>query len=404
VPELDRLSPDARHAALESLKVLAPRLSDLQRAPLWKALRELLSEHREFPDAEWVMKEPDLEALEGAYDLMAPSDETLRRLWLFEDHPKLGTKVDWEAYGKILEGKRAAAITDMLDSLGIEGVAALSERVALPWALGWTVGASAIGNEQIAALLRDPDQTPARKTMLNAVFASRLNRDGNIVAQHLGLEQLEAERRGELGASLRFGGETWDLVESWGAASSRAYWLRASPHFLRDPDRDGTRALESLLGVERPHAALDFAATLVHQRKKNPPVSVDLIARALENAGNAAPASEPPGPLASAWDIGQLFDVLVHGKLDATRLSKLEWAWFQVLRNSRHQCKTLFARHCSMRCPAMPSSSTAYLRSFFEPRTTRSASPPKMNAHALTRVGSSSRTGNAYLGEMTRAP
>ncbi len=87
---------------------------DERKLELWNNLREILSRHRSFPDAEWAMPEPELVELEKLYNKLEPDDIIKCSLWLFDDYwPELpeGKELeDHKKFEQVVNQKRSSPI------------------------------------------------------------------------------------------------------------------------------------------------------------------------------------------------------------------------------------------------------------------------------------------------------
>ena len=111
---LDRfgdLAPDPERA-LAALEAAEPRITEkADRAIFWEKLRGVLHHHREFPDADWSLKEAVLDRLETVYDRFAPTDPLERTAWLFQTSVQLPkpSVEGWEAEQRDVDTARQQA-------------------------------------------------------------------------------------------------------------------------------------------------------------------------------------------------------------------------------------------------------------------------------------------------------
>lgn len=136
------------------------------------ALRDVLHNHRSYPDANWALPESDLVELEDLYRILQPKDVIRRNLWLFDtfqvDFPE-GSQYNpdnWEEEFKKRrerEGKeRRAALGEIIREKGIEKALEVRGQVKMPRVLGSTLADLICQEEDIEKIcicLNDDQET-----------------------------------------------------------------------------------------------------------------------------------------------------------------------------------------------------------------------------------------------------
>ena len=120
-------------------------LPDPDRALIWSALRDLVLQHRGFPDAKWALPSHYVDRLEHLYQRFEPTDLAARYGWLFRDHVRLNgfqKAEDWKAKELAVEEARANAIRVIYNEGGVSGVEQLRERIESSFQLGRALGSS----------------------------------------------------------------------------------------------------------------------------------------------------------------------------------------------------------------------------------------------------------------------
>ena len=135
-------------------------------------LRDVLHNHRSYPDANWALPESDLVELEDLYRILQPKDVIRRNLWLFDtfqvDFPE-GSQYNpdnWEEEFKKRrerEGKeRRAALGEIIREKGIEKALEVRGQVKMPRVLGSTLADLICQEEdieEICTCLNDDQET-----------------------------------------------------------------------------------------------------------------------------------------------------------------------------------------------------------------------------------------------------
>ena len=111
------LPPQEREKILRELSSLVYLIDDSQLG-LWNKLREILSDHRSFPNAEWSLPEKELREIEEIYDKLEPAD----------------------------------AIQDNKSKLGTEGLIKLAEQSKNPYIVGTTTAELPLADDEEESL------------------------------------------------------------------------------------------------------------------------------------------------------------------------------------------------------------------------------------------------------------
>lgn len=111
--------------------------NDREREALHGQLRDLISQHKSFPQAPWAWAAERLARLEPIYDRIAPGDPVVRSQWLFTSHPRLHRPepLNYEQYEEDVTAARVAA----LEQVGRGNVQLLAESVEVPWTVGFAL-------------------------------------------------------------------------------------------------------------------------------------------------------------------------------------------------------------------------------------------------------------------------
>src|SRR5262249_51949979 len=106
-------------------------LDEEGRGVLTDALRKILSHHREFPDADWAMKEADLRQLDELYNKFQPHDFVEQHKWLFVSWPNLtrDRSLDYNKHMARVQEERYLAVKEIYESQKLAGLFSLAEKV-----------------------------------------------------------------------------------------------------------------------------------------------------------------------------------------------------------------------------------------------------------------------------------
>lgn len=346
IEALDNIGPNDFDAVITGLRQLLDRVADEAfRALIFDALREMLSKHRSFPDAQWSLPPERLAQIETLMLAATPADTFLRVRWLFSDRPQLpeGREQDFYEHSALVFERQKEAMRELHETLGTDGIVALAARIDRPDELGRVFAA--------VGLLTGEDEDALLSRLFNAS-------DGPTMAMargyahgwtlHIGTQtaiaRVRDERawpdvtRGHLLLSQEPTESTLDVVDSLIAEGQAAFWSGVHPFWFKDAAVE--RGLRGVLEHGRPHAFVDAAAVHIRQQ---PHLDAELLVAGLEKVLQSR--SDANGKRADAHDVSALLDALERavqdGRFEEARLARLEFLYLPVLGHSDRPPRTL---------------------------------------------------------------
>lgn len=338
IEALDDIGPSDFDAVLVGLRALLTRgIDDTARASVFDALREMLSKHRSFPDAQWAMEGERLPQIEELMIAATPADVFLRVRWLFTDQPQLpeGREDDYSEHEALVFERRKEAMRELHQSLGTDGVIDLIPRVERSDEFGRVFA--------MAGLLRDDEEDRMLGRLLSDSAAT-----GSALAFARGYSHGWTARVGAQAAFARIRDErawtdtvrghlllaqepteaVFDVADSLDVDGRAAFWVGVQPFWFKDGAVE--RGLRSVLANGRAHAFVDAAAMHVQNQ---PTLDPELLATGLE--AFARTPAEARGPRVDAHDIGAILDALERavrdGRFESVRLARLEFLFLPAL-------------------------------------------------------------------------
>lgn len=347
IEEIDQLPGTEFDAVIDHLLLLNPEdLAQPDRLKIWKALRDLLSRHLEFPDAEWAIPQTGIDRLRQCYTRFEPEDPLLKRSWLFTRHPNSpeGGYSDWQEREKAIEQARIRAIEELFDLGGVPMVFELAGRAEDPYIVGWTLGKS--------KALDGQEETLLGKGLGSADSAWRDAALGFLRGRTAlkGQEWLEGlrgsgtwqewtpQQRADYYLCMPFSGRTWDILETEEGETQHLYWSTVGVYGHGDLEaEDYERATRKFIEYNRIATAVKFLAL----HRKNLHYYPQLVSEVLEHVVRGSNTEEVNWSSLS-YDIGELVSFLgASGEIEENRLARFEWYFLPILKHSRHQPKTL---------------------------------------------------------------
>jgi addiction module HigA family antidote len=275
-------------------------------------------------------------AADTAYRALEPTDLFNKNEWLFrqdwveESADEIeDEKIDFHGREARITALRTAALRDILDRHGIDGILKLAEMGKTPGRIGYLMAsilpATGVADFILTALPTGNDSWTRKNLVHGALHA--LNEGGTR------LEVLRRVRDAVLDSEFSrilqlapFDGATWQVVDTLEEPSQKAYWARVSPPQLPpDSDEDLNSGVTRLLDAKRPRAAFSF----VHFKLKT--LAATLLYRLLNDV--AGSHDEPIGQYQlDGWYITEAFTLLdASGEFSIDQLAVLEFPFIDVL-------------------------------------------------------------------------
>src|ERR1043166_4226074 len=224
IERVDELSREQHGVVVESLLNMDPnQFVPEDRAVVWDSLREVISKHREFPEADWVLPGDLIDRLERAYYHFEPEDLLSKRVWLFSSNPSPPEALshDWHERQEAIESARLNAVHDLVAEGGLTLLLETAERVEQPGELGFAAGKSELLEEVENDLLitKLSSGTKYENAFARGFIVGRIQIRGEqwVAAKVRDLfSSWAAEQRADFFACMSFEGRAWDLVEAAG--------------------------------------------------------------------------------------------------------------------------------------------------------------------------------------------
>lgn len=314
-------------------RVVSGNLESEGRETLWDALRKLIARHREFAHTDWALGADELDALGEIERQLAPGGVVDQLAWLFADHmPRLGDGLkldDFEALGQ----RRRAAVAEIAQSEGWQGVLDLAARAVVPGAVGDAL-AETDGAEHETAALALLELAAGNHLVLGIGYCSRRYFDGGwewfdqVLADHPTLTSRQIARLLRCRADFPM---TWERADELGEEVAAAYWREFSPLGLGADYPHVAVTARRLMAAERPAGALQLLTLYARHEEETDESLAPVVADALEAV--AEHQDDPELEQLQHYEFETLFDFLEKHKsaLGAERVARLEWAYLPAL-------------------------------------------------------------------------
>ena len=298
VGRFEGIHPDFYDLYIERLCVAAEDMPDVDRRAVSETIRNFVTRHARYPDAEWSLAKEPLDRLRAAAKCFELRDPILGELWLFSNRVRFDEDEDEPSarYGKLAE-LRDKAVSRILQDDEAEVVQAVAEQVDEPGIWGFSVGLNrAVRGERefLGAYLR----TGAEKLHKCACgyINGRSQREGMQWLMDLYNDPWTREQSIDLRvtvlSAIPFGTKTLDYLDVGGEELASAFW--GLPGVQRGLFLDNgleQRVIEGLIKHGRFIAATQTIYYLKEDRFKDMPKT--MILDALEGLVLTAKESSP---------------------------------------------------------------------------------------------------------------
>ncbi len=341
VSTLPEIEFNTVYAHLSRIDIQQSASSD--RALIWDTLREILSRHRSFPEAGWVLPLGRLDQLEEQYQRFEPEGLIDKYKWLFNDAPKIseGYENEWRTGQERLSSLRIDAIRVISETTGFQGILDISHTVDRPDLLGSALGQTAyfedLENEILYEHLSSAENIFA---LFSKGFSQgRILTRGRAWAERKLREVANtwtSEKRAEFLTCLTRDADTWAIVESFDPETERYYWERVYPYGIDEENYE--YATRKLIEYNRPNSAIHLISMHAEHAEPFPAV---LCIEALEKSLQVPSEIDPISNLFS-YHVSVLFDHLEGIEaIEESRIAILEWAYLPLLESHSHSPRVL---------------------------------------------------------------
>lgn len=302
-------------------------LPEDQRLLLWEHLTKFTNKHRRYADAKWALPNELITRIEKVAEQLAPTDPFNLYQYLFTDRDfdLYEENSDWEEQSKRLDARREAAITEIFQQYGVDGVIRFAESIVSPHQVGHALGVikdEVIDQTLLPHFLDTADNK--HKALVSGFIWRRHRINGWEWCDNLDKSGWTPEQIGHFLACLPFTKEAWNRASQWLEENQGEYWSRTGADAYQD-NGDLAIAIEKLIEHGRPHAAINCLDRMRHGKQS---INVGQCVRALL----ATLSSSEPTYAMDGYHIVELIKFLQSEPSVAQEdLFKVEWAYLPLL-------------------------------------------------------------------------
>ena len=336
-------------AILDQLRtVLLTITTDSDRAQIRASLRHVISRHRQFPDAEWVLPEEAINRLEEVFSQSEPQDPLVKRAWLFTHHPDLpDMRSDWKKFEEAVLSARVKAVEDLMVIGGLPLILELANQVQTPGEVGYAFGrSSAFGGTEMQFLTQYLASTNSSTRQLVMRFLhGRASLKGEAWLTSVLLEKewsfWSSSQKADYFLCLPWSEQKlWNALDAQEDDTKNLYWSQVEPYGRGSLTADiFERAAPEFLKHGRLATAVELLSIYSHSSESiiRPHLVVEVLQK-LKNVGN----NEKVNWASLSCNIGELLDLLTRsGQITDSELAQLEWFFLPLFRHRERQPKVL---------------------------------------------------------------
>ena len=351
IKRIDSLPTNLLDLIIDALhKVVTTGMQPVELAEIWGSLREIIHKHQEFPDAQWAMPKETVDKLDLVHQKFAPQDLIYRYAWLFTFNPDFITSIhqDWEVNQDIVRKTQAETAREIYFLGGIAALLRVAGHVEEPRLLGSAIASIENIADSEVELLRETlgRETAVLNDLAIGFVINRMKIAGWVWVEEIvrfgKTQQWSSQQVVNYFWGLPFERRTWKLLDSFTEESKNLYWQTTAANWVHQDDCE--IAINKLLEVNRPYAALSLAASCSKANDEAVLIKPALLIEILEKAASIDPYKETPTPLTSMinYYIERIFYTLEKSELVKEHdIAKLEWMYLPVLTHGRRQPKIL---------------------------------------------------------------
>ena len=344
---VDALPEDIHEAVVTALDTLdIGALTSDARNAIWSAVRDVVAQHRQVPEAKWAMPALRLARLSEVSKRFEPDNPVQRYAWLFASYyPDLSHEVrsDWQRYRQALAEARSEAVNAIYQANGVPGILDLAKAAAQPEEVGRTLGVSGVLNDQgahVFTMLGSPEH--ALRVLAMGYADGRFASGGWAWAEDVLRDAAGGwlpEQRADFLQALPVSAQTWRWVEDSGQLTEHAYWREVNRQRVQAPDM--RQAVIKLIEHGRSFAAVDLLGMWLHTNQIADRPDPLLVAAGLERASTETPGNDIDTAMLAHHVAELLTFVEESGTVDETLLVRLEWIYFALLESGRRPPRLL---------------------------------------------------------------
>jgi hypothetical protein len=337
VDNFDSYNEEQQEQVINYLMTIdASEVSPSTRSEMLNNLRDILSHHREYPNAEWSWSETVLERLEEVYNNLNYDHLVKNNLYLFDEFwPKLiepinKKEVDFEERAKLMLQKRLDAIKSIHNEYGIEGILELVSTCKLPVLVGEIGYKSSIKETLLPLALEWIESNDSKKDFANGFVSTFAMLNLN---DAIGLIEPDwtPEKKLRYLLHLPVNYETLNIVEKLPSKERKFFWENVDKYkVLTDETQELIYIVSELRDNSRPFAGLDLINQKLLRSQNYAEIDCKVIASVLINIATKSFKEKPSQNI--HYELKQAITFIQNSEqLSEEYILQIEWLYIKLL-------------------------------------------------------------------------
>jgi hypothetical protein len=291
---------------------------------LWTTLRDEVARHERFSNAQWTLKDEQLEPLRVLANKYEPDDPVALVAPLFDSFA-LDETNDLATANR----RRAEAFRRLYDSHGADAVLRLAAEARVPYLAVEAAAGAGLKEGEVESLLRSSFRQHPTSPLtlgLSGHYRGLVGLERAEVWVRLNAADASPDVVSGLLRAWPDGPSTWNVVRRLGAPVVASYWQRQTPRFVKGSKRTLIRAALMYLRFGRAIEAIQSSLDRLAE------IPTELIFRMLDGVILEVNSSNVRADTMTSHYVEKAFEALDH-RNDAPleKISQLEYAFLPLL-------------------------------------------------------------------------
>jgi len=325
------------------LEINVDELPSESRIQIINRIRNVLSNHREFPDADWAWPSELLESLEQVYNYFSYQNLVKANSYLFDDYwPKLirpirRKEIPYEEREEIVRKNRIYTFEAIYREHNIEGVIELLTICKLTRLVGNAAFQSSF-SEEIQELVFewlecDGGQGEFAKGFLQELASHNLEYAEKVIKEN---SEWSPKKKAKFLLCMPLKESALKIVETLPEDGKIEFWTKLNYYNVSDKDQSLISYISSkLLENNRPLAAIDAIAQAFYRNKDNNKLDSNLIIAVLKRIATNPSDINTISIQHVQSDILEAIDFLYNAEnVSKNDIRQIEWMYLNIFRIS----------------------------------------------------------------------
>ena len=323
------------------LSLEVDNISNEKRLEIGNKLKDIISRHRKFKDAEWALPESTIEELLETYKYIIPEDLLLKHKYLFDSSfPNLinpiSRKKSHQESQQQLKEYRIKKIKDIYKQEGIEGIEELAIICNYPRIIGKTIANSKLKDSFEKNILTWLESEKEELILLARAFVSVYARQDDKWVENL-FEEFHSWNEDKIFnflISLPFEETTFKMLNQTDGKIQEKYWKKINSYFITNENLENINwILENFFENNRFLAAVDVAHQALRESDFKISLNNELLVKVLNKLVFNLNKDKQTLDSSVQRDILKVIEYLQNEEdISSEDVARIEWTYISLFR------------------------------------------------------------------------